>query len=148
MTDTQPRDSRIELGEFLKTRRARLTPADVRLPVYTGGRRVPGLRREEVALLGRHECGLLHPDRTGQLHRHLRGRPRGLTHALRLDQAEQAHLHALAGTPTRRPRHAGNPPGSGSVPPSNASWTRCRSPQRSSSVPDATFSPPTPSDEP
>lgn len=51
MTDSQPRDSHTELGEFLQTRRARLTPADVGLPVYTGGRRVPGLRREEVALL-------------------------------------------------------------------------------------------------
>ncbi|MEH0578048.1 helix-turn-helix domain-containing protein [Streptomyces sp. B21-108] len=38
------------LGEFLKARRAELTPRTVGLP-DTGGRRVPGLRREEVALL-------------------------------------------------------------------------------------------------
>ncbi|MEU2039985.1 helix-turn-helix transcriptional regulator [Nocardia niwae] len=41
---------RVQLREFLRTRRARLTPTDVGLP--TGGRRrTPGLRREEVALL-------------------------------------------------------------------------------------------------
>ena len=39
-----------ELGEFLRVRRGELTPADVGLP-ETVGRRVSGLRREEVALL-------------------------------------------------------------------------------------------------
>ncbi|MBK3625430.1 helix-turn-helix domain-containing protein [Streptomyces sp. MBT49] len=39
-----------ELGEFLKQRRSELTPRAVGLP-DTGGRRVPGLRREEVAVL-------------------------------------------------------------------------------------------------
>src|SRR3954447_14418722 len=43
-------DNREDIREFLATRRARLTPADVGLP--TGSRRrVPGLRREEVAVL-------------------------------------------------------------------------------------------------
>ena len=39
------------LSEFLRSRRARLTPADVGLPDYGGRRRVPGLRREELAQL-------------------------------------------------------------------------------------------------
>lgn len=39
-----------ELGSFLKSRRARLSPADVGLPAG-GRRRTQGLRREEVALL-------------------------------------------------------------------------------------------------
>jgi transcriptional regulator with XRE-family HTH domain len=39
-----------ELGDFLRTRRARLQPHDVGLPDY-GRRRVPGLRREELAQL-------------------------------------------------------------------------------------------------
>jgi transcriptional regulator with XRE-family HTH domain len=39
-----------ELGDFLRTRRARLQPQDVGLPDY-GRRRVPGLRREELAQL-------------------------------------------------------------------------------------------------
>jgi len=39
-----------EIGEFLRTRRARIQPADAGLP-DTGRRRVPGLRREELAQL-------------------------------------------------------------------------------------------------
>lgn len=39
-----------ELGQFLRSRRARLTPERVGIPAY-GTRRVPGLRREELALL-------------------------------------------------------------------------------------------------
>lgn len=42
--------TRDELSDFLMRHRARLTPADVGLPT-TGGRRAPGLRREEVAQL-------------------------------------------------------------------------------------------------
>jgi transcriptional regulator with XRE-family HTH domain len=40
-----------ELGEFLRSRRARLSPADVGLPHGSGTRRVPGLRREELAII-------------------------------------------------------------------------------------------------
>ena len=39
-----------DLGDFLRSRRARIRPEDVGLPSY-GRRRVPGLRREEVAQL-------------------------------------------------------------------------------------------------
>jgi transcriptional regulator with XRE-family HTH domain len=39
------------VSEFLATRRARLTPQDVGLPTHGANRRVPGLRREEVAVL-------------------------------------------------------------------------------------------------
>ncbi|HWM95741.1 MAG TPA: helix-turn-helix domain-containing protein, partial [Streptosporangiaceae bacterium] len=44
------RDRRRELGAFLRSRRARLSPAEVGLADW-GVRRVPGLRREEVAQL-------------------------------------------------------------------------------------------------
>ncbi|MGW0585021.1 transcriptional regulator, partial [Streptomyces sp. NPDC002920] len=44
-------DPRTELSEFLRTRRARLKPEDVGLPDYGRHRRVPGLRREELAQL-------------------------------------------------------------------------------------------------
>ncbi|HET6708441.1 helix-turn-helix transcriptional regulator [Amycolatopsis sp.] len=44
-----PGDRRAELSEFLRTRRALLKPADVGLPDYGTRRRVPGLRREELA---------------------------------------------------------------------------------------------------
>jgi hypothetical protein len=43
-------DARAELGEFLKARRARLSPEDFGMPPGSR-RRTPGLRREEVALL-------------------------------------------------------------------------------------------------
>ena len=40
-----------DLRDFLTSRRARLTPQQAGLPDFGGRRRVPGLRREEVALL-------------------------------------------------------------------------------------------------
>lgn len=43
-------DNRDEIRDLLATRRAKLTPADVGLPT-SARRRVPGLRREEVAVL-------------------------------------------------------------------------------------------------
>ncbi|AXK31586.1 XRE family transcriptional regulator [Streptomyces armeniacus] len=42
--------ARSELGAYLSARRARVSPGEANLP-STGHRRVPGLRREEVALL-------------------------------------------------------------------------------------------------
>jgi hypothetical protein len=44
-------DLRSEIREFLTCRRAKITPEQTGLPVFGGPRRVPGLRREEVALL-------------------------------------------------------------------------------------------------
>ncbi len=43
-------DTTNEIAEFLTSRRARITPEQAGLPTY-GTRRVPGLRREEVASL-------------------------------------------------------------------------------------------------
>ena len=44
-------ENRNEIREFLASRRARITPGQAGLPAYGGHRRVPGLRREKVALL-------------------------------------------------------------------------------------------------
>ena len=44
-------DNRREISEFLTTRRARVQPEDSGLPAHDSRRRVPGLKREEVALL-------------------------------------------------------------------------------------------------
>jgi hypothetical protein len=44
-------DNRTAVREFLTSRRARITPAQAGLPAYGGNRRVPGLRREEAAML-------------------------------------------------------------------------------------------------
>jgi hypothetical protein len=44
-------DSRNEVREFLVSKRPKITPDQAGLPAYGGKRRVPGLPREEVALL-------------------------------------------------------------------------------------------------
>ncbi|RKT83368.1 Helix-turn-helix domain-containing protein [Saccharopolyspora antimicrobica] len=44
-------DSRSEISSFLTSRRARLSPEEAGVPRFGGARRVPGLRREEVAHL-------------------------------------------------------------------------------------------------
>lgn len=88
-------DTRSEIREFLTSRRARLNAAEVGLPSY-GARRVPGLRREEVAVL----AGVSVPYYT----RLERGDVAGvsdsvldaLARALRLEDAERAHLFDLA----------------------------------------------------
>lgn len=79
-----------ELGEFLRTRRAQLHPDDVGLP-SKGGRRVPGLRREELALLAG-----VSPDYYVRLEQ---GRQRpsiqvveALARALRLNDVETTYL--------------------------------------------------------
>ena len=91
-----------ELGDFLRTRRARLQPSDVGLPDY-GRRRVPGLRREELAQLAgvsvdyyvRLEQGRdIHPSDSVL---------EAISQALRLDEDERAHLIALV-RPRRRAR--------------------------------------------
>jgi len=88
-------DTRSEIRDFLTSRRARITPQDVGLKVF-GPRRVPGLRREEVATLAG-----LSVDYYNRLERgHLAGASDSvldaLADALRLDEAERAHLEDLA----------------------------------------------------
>jgi transcriptional regulator with XRE-family HTH domain len=102
-------DTRNEIREFLTSRRAKLKAADVGLPNY-GTRRVPGLRREEVAVL----AGVSVPYYTRLERGDLAGASdsvlEALARALQLDDAERAHLFDLARTaqpigppPRRRP---------------------------------------------
>jgi transcriptional regulator with XRE-family HTH domain len=88
-------DIRADIREFLTTRRARLTPEQVGLPDY-GARRVPGLRREEVAVL----AGVSVPYYTrlerGDMSGVSDGVLQALARALQLDDAERAHLFDLA----------------------------------------------------
>jgi transcriptional regulator with XRE-family HTH domain len=102
-------DTRSEIREFLTSRRARPKAADVGLPDY-GPRRVPGLRREEVAVL----AGVSVPYYTRLERGDLAGASDSvldaLARALQLDDAERAHLfdlaraaHPLARPPHRRP---------------------------------------------
>src|SRR4051812_16629775 len=103
-------DTRSEIREFLTSRRARITPERAGLPTYgTGPRRVPGLRREEVALLAG-----VSVDYYTRLERGNAGGVsdtvlEALARALQLDDAERAHLFDLAratqsATPRRRRR--------------------------------------------
>jgi transcriptional regulator with XRE-family HTH domain len=88
-------ERRSELTDFLRTRRAQVTPYDAGLPV-NGRRRTPGLRREEVAQLA--GVGLSWYTWLEQ------GRDikpsalvlDALARVLRLDTAECAHLFHLA----------------------------------------------------
>lgn len=101
---------RAEIREFLSTRRARITPEQAGLPSYGGDRRrVPGLRREETALLvgvsPQYYVRLERGDATGVSDSVIDG----ISAALRLDEAERAHLLDLlrtAGAPTRPRRRS------------------------------------------
>lgn len=101
-------DNRSEVREFLASRRARITPAQAGLPDYGGGkRRVPGLRREEAALLAGVSIDYYVRLERGNLNGVSESVLDALARALRLDEAERAHLFDLARTaskPARQPR--------------------------------------------
>jgi transcriptional regulator with XRE-family HTH domain len=88
-------DTRSDIREFLTTRRARLTPDQVGLPDFGGRRRVPGLRREEVALIAgmsiEYYVRLERGNATGVSEAVLEG----ISRALQLDEAERSHLYDL-----------------------------------------------------
>jgi transcriptional regulator with XRE-family HTH domain len=89
---------RDELRAFLRSRRARLSPADVGLPDGGGRRRTPGLRREELAALAGVGVSWYTWLEQG---RDIRPSPEvldALAAALRLDPAERRTLFALART--------------------------------------------------
>lgn len=87
---------RAELGAFLRVRRDRLTPAQAGIEPFPGARRVPGLRRDELAVLAG-----LSPDYYSRVEQ---GRQTNvsvevldaLARALRLNEVERAHLRDLA----------------------------------------------------
>ncbi|WP_432173717.1 helix-turn-helix transcriptional regulator [Streptomyces sp. Tue6028] len=92
---------RQELGAFLRSRRERLRPQDVGLPLGPR-RRTPGLRREEVAVLAH-----ISTEYYVRLEQGRAPRPSGdvlaaIAGALRLTDSESDHLHVLAGTAPNR----------------------------------------------
>jgi transcriptional regulator with XRE-family HTH domain len=97
-----------DLGDFLRSRRARLSPENAGVRTYGERRRVPGLRREELAQLAgvsvayytRLEQGLSRNASDGVLD--------ALALALRLDHDETEHLRALA-RPARAATHRSRP---------------------------------------
>jgi len=91
-----PMDSRSEVKEFLASRRAQVTPERADLPVYGRNRRVKGLRREEVAYLAGVSADYYVRLERGNLHGVSEQVLDALARALRLDEAERAHLFDLA----------------------------------------------------
>ncbi|MGO4145300.1 helix-turn-helix transcriptional regulator [Paenarthrobacter sp. YAF11_1] len=89
-------DNRSEIREFLATRRARISPDQAGLPAYGGNRRVPGLRREEVALLSGMSVDYYIRLERGNLGGVSESVLEALSRALQLDDAEHAHLFDLA----------------------------------------------------
>jgi transcriptional regulator with XRE-family HTH domain len=102
-------DTRNEIREFLTSRRGRITPDQVGLVTY-GARRVPGLRREEVAILAGVSVDYYTRLERGDMSGVSDSVLEALARALRLDDAERAHLFDLAraarptGAPRRRRR--------------------------------------------
>ena len=89
-------DNRDDIRDFLASRRARITPQQAGLPAYGGNRRVPGLRREEVALLAGVSVDYYTRLERGNLGGVSENVLEALAHALQLDEAEHAHLFDLA----------------------------------------------------
>ncbi|MFD4527634.1 helix-turn-helix domain-containing protein [Streptomyces sp. NPDC058470] len=92
----QPLDQRAELSEFLRTRRARLKPEDVGMPDFGRHRRVPGLRREELAQLAGVSVAYYTRLEQGNGRNVSSEVLDAIARALRLTDAEHAHLTHLA----------------------------------------------------
>jgi transcriptional regulator with XRE-family HTH domain len=88
-------DNRVEVREFLTTRRAKITPERAGIPT-AGQRRVPGLRRSEVAALAGMSVEYYAKLERGQLAGVSASVLDAIARALQLDDAERAHLLRLA----------------------------------------------------
>jgi transcriptional regulator with XRE-family HTH domain len=111
-------DNKADVREFLATRRARITPQQVGLPIHDSTRRVPGLRREEVAVLAGVSIDYYTRLERGNLTGVSDSVLEAVARALQLDEAERSHLLALARTANdtatsrkRRPTAQGVRPG-------------------------------------
>ncbi|MFE2883975.1 helix-turn-helix domain-containing protein [Streptomyces sp. NPDC059272] len=93
-----------QLGDFLQARRSQLRPEDVGMPTYGDLRRVPGLRREELALLAGVSVSYYTRLEQGQS---LSASPEvldAIAGALRLDESERRYLHDLTQADRSRTR--------------------------------------------
>ncbi|MER7792846.1 helix-turn-helix transcriptional regulator [Streptomyces sp. NPDC097640] len=101
-----------ELGDFLRSRRARLRPEDAGVAFGGGARRVPGLRREEVARLAGVSADYYARLEQGR-HPHVSETVlEAVARALCLDDTERGYLFELArpGSPGRRRRRPAGVP--------------------------------------
>ncbi len=106
MTHTREVTEPGPLGAFLAARRSQLQPEHVSLPTYGERRRVPGLRREEVAQLSGVGFSYYSRLEQGQSLNASSEVLDAIARALQLDESERRHLHALATAPKRK---AGRP---------------------------------------
>ncbi len=97
-------DNRNEVREFLVSRRARVNPEQAGLPAYGGNRRVPGLRREEVALLAGVSIDYYIRLERGNLGGVSESVLDAVARALQLDEPEREHLVDLARAAGPAPR--------------------------------------------
>jgi len=98
-------DNRNEVREFLTSRRSRVTPEQVQLPTGTN-RRVPGLRRSEVAMLAGVSVEYFARLERGNLAGASESVLDAIAAALLLDEAERAHLIDLARAANESPVRA------------------------------------------
>lgn len=93
----QPLSTENVLGDFLRAHRARITPEEAGIPSY-GVRRVPGLRREELAQLGGVSANYYTRLEQGEAMHPSASIIGALARALGLDDDATTYLHSIAGT--------------------------------------------------
>ncbi|HEX6453405.1 MAG TPA: helix-turn-helix transcriptional regulator [Trebonia sp.] len=98
--------NRADARDFLITRRARITPQQAGLTFYGGNRRVPGLRREEVAMLADVSADYYTRLEKGNLSGVSDSVLEAIARALQLDEAERLHLLDLARAANASPARA------------------------------------------
>ena len=94
--------NRADVRDFLVTRRARITPQQAGLTFYGGNRRVPGLRREEVAMLAGVSADYYTRLEKGNLTGVSDTVLEAVASALQLNEAERLHLLDLARAARRK----------------------------------------------
>ncbi len=95
-------DGQGQLGDFLQARRAQVQPEQIGLATYGERRRVPGLRREELAQLAGVSASYYARLEQGVSLNASAEILDAIARALGLDETETAHLHALANVRKRR----------------------------------------------
>src|SRR4051812_25512998 len=96
-------DSKSDVRDFFVTRRAKISPEQANLPSH-GTRRVPGLRREEVAALAGVSVDYYNRLERGNLAGVSEAILESIANALQLDEAERLHLYRLARAASPVPR--------------------------------------------